>query len=377
MFARRFGPRLNPRLVRNVNTQTPERFQLLRKIYAPFEDLKKGSPEYLELAKSGKVWENYFQPGDSMRYGYVDLQKACLPLHNDAIMHTKLTVAQKFSATLSEIDGLKELMKPRSSYVSRGLIADYAHQSVQIEQNVLRIRDSRLIDDHLNEKLFRGLDLASMSAGDVYRGAFPDVYFLFPNAENSQVAELRNHIVASHWVTEKALRNPGTAGVSEQEIRDLSAIINKGTNAEERYRMWGTSVQLGDYRSTPIQVASYPLRVFPYHVEVPALMKRFFQWLETVHRKKELHPLVVACQATSFFLHIHPFPDGNGRCSRLLMQDYMIRQGYFPVVFQALDRRDYIRMISDAQDGKAEEFVSRVLSTQLDEMRTFWFRENQ
>jgi fido (protein-threonine AMPylation protein) len=29
--------------------------------------------------------------------------------------------------------------------------------------------------------------------------------------------------------------------------------------------------------------------------------------------------LILACQALSYLLHIHPFPDGNGRASGLFM----------------------------------------------------------
>jgi hypothetical protein len=40
----------------------------------------------------------------------------------------------------------------------------------------------------------------------------------------------------------------------------------------------------------------------------------------------------------------------------------MVRQGYIPVVFQDLNRRDYINMVSDAQEGTPEAFVRLVLS---------------
>lgn len=73
---------------------------------------------------------------------------------------------------------------------------------------------------------------------------------------------------------------------------------------------------------------------------------------------------------TSYFVHIHPFPDGNGRVSRILMQDYMARHGYLPAVWNNLTREDYIQMISDAQDGKPGSFVSAVLRSQLQKLRS-------
>lgn len=104
-------------------------------------------------------------------------------------------------------------------------------------------------------------------------------------------------------------------------------------------------------------------------------MQRFFQWREDKATKKDLHPLVLACQAMVHFLHIHPFPDGNGRASRLMMQDDMIRHGYIPVTFLDLAREDYVEMIKDAQDGDPGELVARALTTQLEAMFTFKMRE--
>lgn len=77
-----------------------------------------------------------------------------------------------------------------------------------------------------------------------------------------------------------------------------------------------------------------------------------------------------------YWLHIHPFPDGNGRVSRMLMHDYMARQGYLPVVILGLERDDYIRMISDSQDGDPGEFVRTVLRTQLEQLETFHTRQH-
>jgi len=104
-------------------------------------------------------------------------------------------------------------------------------------------------------------------------------------------------------------------------------------------------------------------------------MRRFFQLREETHREKTLHSLIFACQVTVYFLHIHAFPDGNGRVSRVLMHDYMVPQGYLPVVMRAMERQDYLKMIADAQDGKPDEFVVRVLTNQLEALQTFKLRE--
>ena len=51
-----------------TSVQKAARLAELRKVYKPFAQLNENSPEYLELARSGKVWEDYFQPFDTQPY---------------------------------------------------------------------------------------------------------------------------------------------------------------------------------------------------------------------------------------------------------------------------------------------------------------------
>lgn len=265
-------------------------------------------------------------------------------------------------------------MKISVSRRAKDLVAEYAHQSVAIEGSRLKLGESVKIADILEERLFRNIDMTSAPAKDLLSMSLPNLDFI--QYDDAEVMELTNHIIASYWIAETAARRLGSAGLDENEIRQLSALTNRRTAAETLYsKGWGRKIILGDYRATPISVRSNPLRIFPYPTEVPAIMRRFIQWRTRVHEEKRLHPLICACQAIVYFLYIHPFPDGNGRVGRMLMHDYMVRQGYMPMILQKLHREDYLRMISDAQDGKPEEFVLRVLLNQLEELQTFKFRE--
>jgi hypothetical protein len=56
-----------------------QRRELLLKIYGPaFEKLEKNQSEYWKLARSGRVWEDYYTPGDSEKYGYFRLMEVLL-----------------------------------------------------------------------------------------------------------------------------------------------------------------------------------------------------------------------------------------------------------------------------------------------------------
>lgn len=44
---------------------------------------------------------------------------------------------------------------------------------------------------------------------------------------------------------------------------------------------------------------------------------------------------------------------------------------------QDLEREDHLHMIKDAQDGKPDELVDRVITTQLEAIQTFKMREER
>ena len=332
-------------------TKDPERKKLLRKIYARFDSLKPGSEEYNDLAVSGRCWYEHADPGNIDRLGYKALEK-------------------KNARILQEIDKLRDAVKMPTSKIAQSLVAEYAYQSVSIENNPLEIGESLVIADALEDGLFQHIELGSLTASSLISIELPAPFELLPAGNQNAVAELRNHVVASQWIADTASHLPGTVGINEDELRSIAALMLRDTASEKLYtHSWGTRINPGEYRQAPIRVRSNPLRIFPYPKEVPTLMKEFFAWHKAAHHQKLLHPLILACHSVMYFLSIHPFVDGNGRAGRAFMHDYMVRQGYLPVVMQNLEREDYLQMVSNSQDGKPAEFVDQVLDTQLEMMK--------
>ncbi|EXF86156.1 fic/DOC family protein [Colletotrichum fioriniae PJ7] len=345
---------------RILSSTQQARLALLKKIYKPAAHLQKGSIEYERLARSGRVWEDYFMPGNSLKMGYVDVQR-------------------KMTGLLNEIDHLRGRLPVKD--LGKTLIAEYAQQSVMIESNPLSMTDAIRIVDRLRGDLEQA-DLASTPSSELARLVTAWTAPRGAGVTESATNELQNHIIASQWIAENAAAKADTAGLCEAEVRDLAVVSVVNTDSESAYDtwrtvskkaggnlIWGSRVPLGEYRNLPISVRSNRLRIFPYPQEVPACMERFFQWRDLQHREKALHPLILACQMTAYFVLVHPFPDGNGRTSRMVKQDYLARQGYVPVVIRDLKREDYLRMIDGAGEGKPEEFVTAVLEAQLAVLR--------
>ncbi|OBT64177.1 hypothetical protein VE03_06859 [Pseudogymnoascus sp. 23342-1-I1] len=296
-------------------------------------------PEYEALANSGKVWEDHFKPRD---------------------LGPWLEAQKKLESTLESVEKFRAFFEQRPelrSAVTHSLITEWAHQSTSIEANPLLLGDAFLIAEGLESQLFSRYEgFGTISTQALSELNFPPARDLAPQ-DPSQVAELRNHIIVSRHVSDYALANPGTADFEQAAMYS-----------------WGPRVPLGEFRALPILVRSNPLRIFPYHQEVPACMKRFFEWRNETHAMGKLHPLVFATKLCVYFASVHPFADGNGRTSRVMMADYLIRQGFLPIVFQDLERLDYLGMISEAQDGEPEGLCSYVAQTTLDMMFTISLR---
>jgi Fic family protein len=88
--------------------------------------------------------------------------------------------------------------------------------------------------------------------------------------------------------------------------------------------------QAGRFRTTQVFVGDFTP---PAPVDVPILMQEFLQWLNS-EEALNTHPIKYAALAHYKLVFIHPFYDGNGRTSRLLMNLILMQAGYPPVAIK-------------------------------------------
>ncbi|OWF54510.1 adenosine monophosphate-protein transferase FICD-like [Mizuhopecten yessoensis] len=94
----------------------------------------------------------------------------------------------------------------------------------------------------------------------------------------------------------------------------------------------------------------------PAPAEVPKLMNEFVIWLNSEEAVK-LHPIEQAALAHFKLVVIHPFYDGNGRTSRLLMNLILMQAGYPPVSIKVEDRLKYYETLEKGNDGDVRPFI--------------------
>ncbi len=90
----------------------------------------------------------------------------------------------------------------------------------------------------------------------------------------------------------------------------------------------------------------------PPHVEVYPMLTEFFQWYNK--NKNKLHPVELASLAHLKFVTIHPFGDGNGRISRLIMNFILDRKKYSMLDIQYEERNGYYNSLERSQLKKEE-----------------------
>ena len=86
-------------------------------------------------------------------------------------------------------------------------------------------------------------------------------------------------------------------------------------------------------------------------------MDRFLAFHEG-HRDLDLAPELEAAWLHHEFVRIHPFQDGNGRISRLLMAYAYAKAGEFPPVIPAQGKMAYIDSLEAADAGDFPSFVT-------------------
>jgi len=105
----------------------------------------------------------------------------------------------------------------------------------------------------------------------------------------------------------------------------------------------------GTYRKIKV-IISGSKKVLPKAEDVPGKMKEYMQWMKK--ERDKLHPVMFAAEAHRKLVNIHPFTDGNGRVSRLVMNTCLYQDKLFPVSIPVLRRSDYY-MVLEKNNRKA------------------------
>ena len=201
----------------------------------------------------------------------------------------KKSISKNLKSILYEIDSLKtklDQFRQFDSYrIAQALELEYTFESNRIEGNTMTLRETDLV---INE----GLTISGKSM--------------------REHLEVINHQEAIAYI--KHLMDKNTT-LNEREVLSIHNLILRGINPEDagRYRHVQEMIEGSSYMP-------------PQPFMVSKEMEGFFIWYET--HKNSLHPIVLAAELHERLVTIHPFIDGNGRTSRLVMNLILLQNGY-------------------------------------------------
>lgn len=107
----------------------------------------------------------------------------------------------------------------------------------------------------------------------------------------------------------------------------------------------------GKLRTYPVEVTNSASK-FPHWEFVPKFVNEFLKEHKELSKKTE--PIELAGMIHFRFVSIHPFGDGNGRISRLLMNYILIKNNCPPLNIRYIDRKSYYTSLEKGQTQENE-----------------------
>ena len=196
-------------------------------------------------------------------------------------------------------------------------------------------------------------------------------------ANMKDLEEMKAHNVCLRMIQEEA--DDKSHPLTETFIRQLHHTLLREDYTMYRQLPDGTTtsyvIHAGVYKTRPNSVITVTGERFEYASpeETPALMTDLVEWYNMEEQKAELSPIELATVFHYRYIRIHPFEDGNGRISRLLVNYILTRHGYPMLVVKSKDKSNYLTALNrcDVAVGSIPSVGARAEIKQLEPFITY------
>lgn len=260
-----------------------------------------------------------------------------LKVAEDEIKYNKsisnLKISTSLEKILKEIDILKDRLdtyrKFDSYKIKQALELEYTFESNRIEGNTMTLRETDMV---INE----GLTISGKSM--------------------REHLEAINHQEAIGFIKDLMQKNNA---LNERDLLSIHNLILRGIIPEDA----------GRYRKVQVMIQGSS-HMPPQPLMVAQEMEEYFIWYEI--NKNKLHPIILAAEMHERLITIHPFIDGNGRTSRLVMNLILMQKGYLIANIKGdyENRMQYYQSLEKAQTKKDKEdfllFIAQIEKESLE-----------
>ena len=237
-------------------------------------------------------------------------------------------------AKLDKIDKLKKELdkkRPLNLYSIKSLresdILDWTYHSNAIEGNTLTLMETKVV--------LEGITIGGKSV--------------------NEHLEAINHKDAIIFLEELIKNNKP---LTLRDIKDIHKLVLKEIDNLNAGTLRINNVTIGGATHIP-----------PDYLKVPddleKMMFNYDAW-------KQLHPIVRAGLLHGVFVKIHPFIDGNGRTSRLIMNFEVMKAGYPPIIIKKEERFDYYKALDKGATTKDyTDFIDMLIDLELEMLKKY------
>lgn len=236
----------------------------------------------------------------------------------------------EIDALRARLSSLRPLPVEALKKIEEAFNIEYTYESNRIEGNTLTLQETELV---VNE----GLTISGKSM--------------------REHLEAINHAEAIDYIRDFAKSD---VPISERTIKEIHALVLHGIDRENA----------GRYRTVPVRISGSthtPPQPYLLAERMQNFMSRFTE-MET----QGIHPVLIAAYLHEVLVRIHPFIDGNGRTSRLLMNLHLLRNGYTLVNLKGSDdaRRLYYKAL-EASHTDPVPFQKFVATAEIASLRQY------
>ncbi|MBI3190762.1 Fic family protein [archaeon] len=219
---------------------------------------------------------------------------------------------EKLVKKKKELDKLRPFPKAALQELKKQLEIELTYNSNAIEGNSLTLQETRLVLEH-------GITISGKSLRDHF--------------------EAINHKEAILFV-EGSLKEE----INENLIKKLNGLVLDKIYEDEK----------GRYRTTNVRILG-AIKSPPQAEKVPRFMGNFIEYI--TKNPDSLNAIEMAAVMHYKLVEIHPFPDGNGRTARLLMNLFLMKHGYPITIILKNDRKKYYRTLKESDKGDMKPFM--------------------
>ena len=281
--------------------------------------LKEGRVEgVIKVGNNWNIPENALKPVD---------KRTIKPDNNNFIIDLDDDYFDKVDNLKKELDSKRPLSKETLKSLKESINLEWTYNSNGIEGNTLTLRETQIV--------LEGITVGGKSI--------------------KEHLEAINHEQAILYLDDLVkTENP----INEWNIKSIHQLILKGIDNDNA----------GQYRKENVIIKG-AVHIPPDYLQLPELMEKLIINYNTWNK---YHPIIKAAILHGELVKIHPFVDGNGRTSRLLMNLDLMNSGYLPVIIKKESRLKYYEALDKAHTtGNYADFVKLVTELEMEMLKKY------